>query len=362
MSARSSARGVKGADARTRRRTLQTVVIGVAVLLLLGVPAYAGWRLFFIPDVPGIATGQPVLVSIAEGAGTAEIATTLAEVGVIGNSALFRVRARLDGIDGTLRPGTYDLRTGMSYGDVVELLLAGPPLEYTTVTIPEGFTVEQIAARYEEEAGIPAGEFTALALGGAEVFAEDHPYLAGVFGGSLEGYLFPKTYQVAESANATDAIEMMLDQFDAEIETIDLAYPASRGLGLPETVTLASMVEREARLAAERPLVASVIYNRLQRGMLLEIDATIEYVIKRNRPRLLASDLEIVSPYNTYRNPGLPPGPIASPGLASLQAAADPADTGYLYYVLTGEDGSHTFTETLEEFLIAKERSREVTP
>ena len=122
------------------------------------------------------------------------------------------------------------------------------------------------------------------------------------------------------------------------------------------------MVEREARVADERPLVSSVIHNRLARGMKLEIDATIEYVIKKNRPRLLNSDLLIESPYNTYKYGGLPPGPIASPGLASLRAAAAPAQTGYLYYVLTSKDGSHTFTETYEEFLVAKEKSREVTP
>jgi UPF0755 protein len=127
-------------------------------------------------------------------------------------------------------------------------------------------------------------------------------------------------------------------------------------------VTLASMIEREARLAEERPLVSSVIYNRLAIGMKLEIDATIEYVIKKNRPRLPNSDLAVESPYNTYKYAGLPPGPIASPGLASLEAAAAPAQTEYIYYVLTGTDGSHTFCVTYEEFLVAKEKSREVTP
>lgn len=355
-------RGRRSADARSRRRTLAIIVALVALVLVVAVPVYAAWQLFFVPAVPGVEPGRPVVVTVPAGAGTAEIAEVLAEKGVIGNAALFRLRARLDGVDGKLRGGEYDLETGMSHGDVVERLIAGPPLEYVDVTVPEGFTVEQIAVRLEEQAGIPADEFAELGLSGAASFAEERPYLAGTHEGSLEGYLFPKTYRVLEGSSASDVIDMMLDQFEAETAGLDLSYPSGRGLGLHEVVTLASMVEREARVAAERPVVASVIYNRLAKGMRLEIDATIEYVIKKNRPRLLNRDLEVDSPFNTYRNAGLPPGPIASPGLASLEAATAPAETAYLYYVLTSEDGSHTFTETYEEFLIAKEKSREVVP
>lgn len=359
---RGSHRGVRSADARSRRRTLGTVVTIVLVLLLVGVPAYAAWQLFLVPETQIAEPGAPVQVEIPAGASTGDIAKILVEEGVIDNSAMFRLRARLDGVDGRLRSGVYDMSTGMAYEDAVELLLAGPPLAYVTVTIPEGLRIEQIAERLEAQTGIPAAEFTALALGQASTFTPEHPYLADVYNGSLEGYLFPKTYRIVTGASAADVIEMMLDQFDTEIASVDMSGPSGRGMSLHQVVTLASMIEREARLAEERPLVSSVIYNRLDRGMLLEIDATIEYVIKKNRPRLLNRDLEIDSPYNTYRNPGLPPGPIASPGLASLQAAAAPADTGYLYYVLTSADGAHTFTETYEEFLQAKEKSREVTP
>lgn len=361
-SARQSSRGVRPAGTRSRKRTLGAVVLLVATLLLVVLPAYAAWQLLIAPDVPDVTPGVPVQVEVPAGVGTAEIARVLVEAGVVKNAAMFRLRARLDEIDGKLRPGVYELTTTMAYEEVVERLLAGPPVEYTTVTIPEGFTVEQIAVRFDEECGIPAAEITALALGQASVFAEGHPYLVDVYNESLEGYLFPKTYRVVDGSDAADVIEMMLDQFDVELAAVDLTYATGRGLSLNEFVTLASMVEREARVADERPIVASVIYNRLERGMRLEIDATIEYIIKENRPRLLNRDLEIDSPFNTYKNAGLPPGPIASPGLASLQATAAPADTKFIYYVLTGADGSHTFTETYEEFLIAKEKSREVTP
>jgi UPF0755 protein len=361
-SAQAADRAIRPADARSRRRTLGAVVALVMVLLLVGVPAFAAYRILFVPETAGITPGVSVRVEIPAGAGTAEIARLLADAGVIENASMFRLRARLEGIDGKLRTGIYDLTTGMSYDAAVETLLVGPPLKYVTVTIPEGFTVEQIAARLEEATGIAAEEIVALGYGQAATFADRHPYLADAYDGSLEGFLFPKTYRIVEGSSAADVIELMLNQFDTELASVDLSYANELGLSLSDVVTIASMVEREARVADERPLVASVIYNRLEKGMRLEIDATIEYVIKENRPRLLLSDLEIDSPYNTYRNAGLPPGPIASPGLASLQAAAEPADTAFIYYVLTSADGSHTFTETYEEFLIAKEKSREVTP
>ena len=354
-------RGIRRPTARSRRRTLTTVVGLVLALVLVGIPGYAVWQLFFVPgaDVPD---GAAVQLEIPAGADTADIAGILAEAGVIDNAAMFRLRARIDGVDSDLRSGVYDLTTGMTYEDVRDLLVAGPPIEYVTVTIPEGFRLEQIAARLEEQAGVPSAEFLALALGQAASFAPQHPYLAEVPNGSLEGYLFPKTYRIVRGAAPAEVIEMMLRQFDSEVAEVDLGYAASQGMSLHHIVTIASMIEREARIAEERPLVSSVIYNRLGIGMKLEIDATIEYVIQENRPRLLNSDLKVESPYNTYKYAGLPPGPIASPGLASLQAAAAPAQTDYLYYVLTGTDGSHTFCVTLEEFLVAKEKSREVTP
>jgi UPF0755 protein len=358
---KSAGRGVRPVDAKSRKRTLRTVVTAVLLVLVVVVPAYAAYRVLFAPEIK-VTPGRAVRVEIAEGSSTGDIAEKLAMRGVIPSSTMFTIRARLDGIDSKFRPGGYNLSTGMEYDAVVERLLAGPPVRYTDVTIPEGFTVEQIAARFEEKAGIPAADIVALGLGGAEQFAPEHPYLAGVYNGSLEGYLFPKTYRVLDGSSAAEVIEMMLDQFDAEIGAVDMTVPTSKGLTLHQIVTIASMIEREARVAEERPLVSSVVYNRLAIGMYLETDATIEYVIKKNRPRLLNSDLRIDSPYNTYTNLGLPPGPIASPGLASLQAAAAPAETKFIYYVLTSKDGSHTFCETLEEFLIAKEKSREVTP
>lgn len=335
-------------------RTLVWLLVGVLAFVLV-----AAWALLFRAERP-VEAGRPARIVVAPGDSTASIARQLAEAGVVRSQYMFRLRTRLADADGRLAPGEYELKTGMAYEFVIRELRRGPLAPEVTVTIPEGFVVEQIAERLEQVAGIPAADTRALARGGASKFAGDHPYLKGAYGGSLEGYLFPKTYSVRKGAPARDALEMMLDQFDAELRRIDLKPARERGLDAEQVVIIASIIEREARVDAERELVSSVIHNRLNRGMLLEIDATVEYVLPGNRFRLRYSDLRIDSPYNTYRFRGLPPGPISNPGLASLEAAAHPADTSYLYYVLTGRDGSHTFARNKKDFLKAKAKSKEV--
>lgn len=343
-----------GRRSRARTAAIVTAALLAGLVLLL---AGAWWAVFARPATD-VAAGAPVQLEIPSGASTAQIGEILANAGVVDNANRFRLQSRLRDADGSLRAGIYDLETGMGYDSAIDQLLDGPPIAYVTVTFPEGFTIEQMAARLEEKAGIPAREFSDLAKTGAAKFAR--PYLERAYKGSLEGYLFPKTYRIKEGSSAQEVIELMLDQFEQETAGLDMARARSLGMDLHDVVTIASMIEREASVAKERPLVSSVIYNRLGRGMRLEIDATIEYVLPGNRFRLLNRHLRIDSPYNTYRNDGLPPGPIASPGLASLEAATQPADTDYIYYVLTGKDGSHTFARNAEEFAAAKRKSKEV--
>lgn len=335
------------------RRTLFALAV---VALIAGTVFWA----VFLRSQTDAAPGREVRVTVPAGAGTDTIGRILVREGVVSNRAMFSLRVRFGGAEGKLKAGVYDLVTGMGYRTAIDRLLEGPPVNYINLTIPEGFVVEQVAKRVEKLLYIPESEFLKLAKGGAASFAGEHPYLADAYEGSLEGYLFPKTYEVREGSDARSVIELMLDQFDAEIATVDLSRAAESGLSQEQVVVMASIIEREAQLDKERPLVASVMYNRLAAGMLLEIDATIEYVLPGNRFRLRYSDLKLDSPYNTYRYKGLPPGPISNPGLASIRAAADPAKTKYLYYVLTGKDGSHTFTPDLESFLKAKEKSKEV--
>lgn len=339
---------------------IQALVAIVVAFTIVAIAVVAGgWWIFYRPATD-VAKGQPVQVEVLPGSNTQQIAQLLSSKGVVGNPNMFRLQSRLNEADGKLRAGVYELSTGMPYDMVLDKLKQGPPIDYVTVTIPEGFILTQIAARYEKQAGIPAEEFLALAEGQADSFAGDYPYLADTYKNSLEGYLFPKTYRVKEGATAREVIAMMLAQFDEEISSAGISVEGNDELSLKQIVVLGSMIERETKVSDERAKVSSVIYNRLHRGMRLEIDATIEYVLPGNRFRLRYSDLRLDSPYNTYLNKGLPPGPISNPGIEALKAAAAPADTQYIYYVLTSKDGRHTFATNERDFLTAKRKSKEV--
>ncbi len=334
-----------------------------AILLVVVLLAIAGGSvasyLLYRPDTK-ITAGEPVHIVIASGSSTAQIAKVLSDAGVIENARMFQLRTRLSEADGTLKAGEYDLATGMPYQLVIEKLSAGPEITYFDVPIPEGFTARQIAARFAARAHVPEDEILALVTTGADDFAGEHPYLANAHGGSLEGFLFPATYRVKEGTSARDVVEMMLQKFDDEIADIDLSYAKSKNLDLKDVVIIASILERETKIPKEFPLVSSVIYNRLARPMRLQLCATVLYELPEGTTTLTDANLKNNSPYNTYSHDGLPVGPISNPGLKALQAAAAPAKTTYLYYVLTGKDGSQTFTTTYEDFLKAKQVYHEV--
>jgi peptidoglycan lytic transglycosylase G len=351
--------------ARRRRRngTATAVAVLVLVFVVLGV-AVAGVLVqrTLSASEPKVTVdeGQPVTVVVASGSTTKTIADQLYKAGVVGSAKKFVASVKNADAGAELKAGTYELTTGMPDDVVIEALVSGPVVKYTKVTIPEGFTNRQVAARIEEAVGIPASEFLGLANSGAAEFSAEHPYLAKAYKGSLQGYLFPKTYEIKEGATATEVIEMMLDQFDKETADIDLSFAQSRGLDLNEVVIAGSIIEREAKVAKERPLVSSVIYNRLKMGMKLQMCSTVQYILGTTRFRLTNRDIATPSPYNTYIHPGLPPGPIANPGRAALEAAAKPADTRYIYYVLTGKDGSQTFATNAQDFARAQQKSLEV--
>lgn len=346
-----------------KRSSVGRVIIGVAILavVLIAVSAVTAGVLGAQREAgTGITAGQPVTFEVAEGDSTRTIAQGLEDKGVITNARSFRKLASELGMDAQLKVGVYNLLTGMSDQSVLDMLVAGPEIETITITIPEGWRIEQIAKRYEEQAGIPADEFIALAKGGASQFVDRHPYLADAHDGKLEGFLFPKTYTIKPGANAADVIEMMLSQFDTELQQVDMAAAEARGLSVNDVVTIASIIERETKLAEERELVSSVIENRLDIGMPLQMCSTVVYVLDRHEMRLTTAETKTKSPYNTYINKGLPPGPVANPGLASLQAAVAPADTDYIYFVLTSKEGSHTFASNNADFLAAKQHSKDV--
>jgi UPF0755 protein len=347
-----------------KRNTLRTIIVAIVLLAVIGGAVYGGGRLlgFFGSDsnAQAVEPGQAVSVSIPSGSTTREIADILFDAGVIANRNEFIKIVKARNAEGALQPGDYALTTGMPDDDVIDILMAGPAAQVAgnKLTIPEGLTIEQTAARVEGATGIPAADFIAEAYS-ADHFSE-YSFLEGVYNNSLEGYLFPKTYTIPYDATAADVIRVMLNQFAIETADLDLTWATEHNLTFAEVVTAASMIEKETYQYDERPQVASVIYNRLRDDWYLQICATVVYVLGPESRDFGAepvnyNDLAVDSPYNTYLNFGLPPGPICSPSLDSLQAAAAPASTNYYFYVLTSTDGRHTFCETQEEFDAANE-------
>lgn len=318
-------------------------LVAIALIVCFVVPAVRG---MFVDDTPAVEAGQEVHLTIPEGASGDTIAQLMAQNHVIDNPKDYYAAVTAAGAEASIKPGEYLLYTGQDPAEVVEQLVAGPNAG-TTLVIQEGLTVAQTAARVEETYGISADEFLEQAK--ASNYVDDYPFLEGAYNDSLEGYLYPKTYSISDPT-ADSIIRALLDQFASETASLDLdAGPA--GLSAQEVITVASLVERETAVADERPTVASVIYNRLDIDMPLQIDAAIVYARGGGSDPVTYDDLEIDSPYNVYKNYGLPPGPICSPSLSSIQAALAPDDTDYLYYVASAAgDGTHRFTDDYAEF------------
>jgi len=292
------------------------------------------------------------VVVIPPGSGAAEIGRLLEQAGIVRRASDFVYAARVRGVTRRLRGGEYRLSPAMSLPAVVDAIARGQVVLHA-VTIPEGFTAEQIVQILAAQGLGDAARLRALVRSGKDRFP--HVFLRDVPGGSLEGYLFPDTYQLPRFLDEQAVIATFLDRFEDVV--VPIWQRAGGGRSLHEVVTLASMVEREARLASERPLIAGVLYNRLRRGWRLEVDATVLYALGRHKPIVTYEDLKVNSPFNTYLHVGLPPGPIASPGLAAIEAALRPVQTDYLFYVARS-DGSHAFSRTLAEHQAAVRRYR----
>ncbi len=323
-------------------------------LLLIILFFFIGYALVF--PLPW-EKSHPVRIVIEPGESFLDLTDLLVEKGVVKNGWYFRYLAKNYRVDRRIQAGRYQLKTSMDYRQALKVLTSRPEKGLYKVVIPEGFTVSQIAERMAKEAKISRRDFLSLGLTGARNFS--HSFLDTNFTPSLEGYLFPKTYLVWEGSEAKEVVKLMLDQFAKELKKLDLNRLSNRGLTLHKLVTIASMIEKEAKLPGERRLISAVIYNRLSRGMRLQIDATVLYALGYHKKRLFQRDTMVNSPYNTYLYPGLPPGPICNPGLDSLKAALEPAPVDYLYYVLSDpKTGRHIFTRTEAEFLKAKEEAK----
>ncbi|MGC8513368.1 MAG: endolytic transglycosylase MltG [Acidimicrobiales bacterium] len=299
---------------------------------------------------PGGPTGQKVTVVIPKGASTTAIGDILAKAGVIHDGSLFPLYVKLKG-SAVLYPGTYHLARNSPYYQALAALRAGPKLLVDKLVIPEGFTVGQIA---QAVAALPGLHLSAAALLGAVASgAVRSPYEpAGV--NNLEGLLFPATYEVSQDNTVIDVLEEMVGAFDDRAAQIGLTA-AAKNLGYSpyQVVTVASIVEREAKFSSDFGPVASTLYNRLRLGMPLGADSTQTYYLRQSDPTLVpsAAQLDQPSPYNTRLNKGLPPTPISSPGLAALQAAVAPPSTNYLYFVEVNPDGKLGFASSTTGFV-----------
>ncbi len=317
-----------------------------------------GAVVFFLLTVfnqPRKVEHKPVVIYIRKGLNSRQIANLLVKHKVVANSLTFRIYASYNQVDYRLLPGTYQLKTNMPYNEVIRKLTKGPKKSYVKIVIPEGFTLKEIVARLSDKTGRPAQQFY-QATQGNQILKYNFPYLpAGA--NSLEGYLFPKTYTFETKVKPRQIIERMLRQFKIETQNLDWSLAEEKSMSRHEMITIASLIEKEAKVPEERPLVAAVIYNRLARNMPLQIDATVQYALPERKTQLNYQDYKVNSPYNTYLHTGLPPGPIASPGLDSINAALHPAAVDYLYYVLTSPDGRHTFTNNYQDFLKAKKQA-----
>lgn len=345
---------------KDRKKTVLVAVIIVVALAAIAVGATVAVRALMDGDTSTQELTGSVTVTIPSGYGTGDIAQLLRDNGVISSTTEFVQAVTQRDASNSLRAGTYTFERGSDPDDIIDMLVAGPEASGVSLTIPEGYTVEQTAQRVEEVLGISADEFLAQAK--ASNYVGEFTFLASAANDSLEGFLYPLTYSFASGVSADDVIRAMLQQFQTATESLEwgtVALADGTVLSQYQVVILASLVERETAVSDERPLVASVIINRLNVGMPIQIDAVIAYVLDK-ADLITNEDLANVAQnypeWDIYNNTGLPPQPICSPSLESIQAVLDAVTTDYLYYVASSElDGTHVFCSTEDEFWAARE-------
>ncbi len=317
-------------------------LVGLFVVVVVGLAGRTAWNRVHEPFKGYVDAEQ--IVDISPGATTTAIAGRLADAGVVSDAVTFRVAVALTGRSRSLKAGEYLFTEPMTPMEVVDKLARGD-VYARRITFPEGLTIPELAAIYEMRGFGAARDFEAAARDRMSIVDLD-PRAS-----DLEGYLFPETYAVPRATPATELVMMMIERFRAVYSDELQRRAKEEGLSTREVMTLASLVEKETARPDERPLVAAVYRNRMKIRMPMQADPTVVYALQKAKKydgNLRRADLSFNSPYNTYRYPGLPPGPIAAPGKASIDAVLAPAQVKYLYFV-SRNDGSHVFAETLQE-------------
>jgi len=339
------------AQQQRMRRLLRFLVSTAAAALLIG------GTIFWLGTPPS-SQHRPVSVTIPAGSDLIKIGSILQDKGIVRNAQVFALAARYEGNSAKLKAGRYTLFPDMRLPQIVQQLQLGPKLTVSGIrlTVPEGYTLRQIAHALETKGIAHEVDFLKLATDPVAIqqLQTDFPLPKK----TLEGYLYPDTYRFAPNTPPQKVIVEMLTNFSARFARPNQAAIASSGHTLHELVTTASLIECEAKAPQDRPRIGGVIENRLRKKMRLEIDATVLYALGHHKDRVLFKDLTVDSPYNTYRHRGLPPGPIASPGLPSLEAALHPEQNDFFYYVAR-PDGTHIFTRTIQQHHAAIQQVRD---
>lgn len=332
------------------------LVVLTVLLALVGGIALGGKKLydsaFGAADYDGAGSGS-VVVQIRAGDNAADIAATLVAKDVVKSAKAFTNAAKADSRSRTLQPGFYALRSKMAAAQALTLLLDPKARVRGRVTLPEGIALARVVDRLVKFTELTRADVVAAlknpAVLGLPSYARNRP----------EGFLFPATYDVEPGTGAVDALVMMTQKFTEEAAGLDLEEQA-RNLGLTayQVVTIASIVEAETALDADRGKVARVVLNRLAKGMPLQLDSTVNYIREEKKARLTLDDIAVESPYNTYLNKGLPPTPINSPGRKALEAALTPAAGDWIYFITIDKQGNSLFTSSYDEFLAAKAKAK----
>ena len=333
------------------RMLVLLIVLAVLVAAAGGLGAYMAYQHITQPRIGGM----PMHFEVPAGATGMDIAQILTDEGLIEHPLLFRVAIRLSESDDPIKAGGYMVQRGLSPMQYLEQLREGPDTSFDAgevpdelkVSVPEGLTLQQMSERFDDpDAFLEA--------------ASDPELIAriGIDAPTLEGFVMPNTYFFDEEPTEREAVVRMVEQFEKEYAALLQEFPEAAERDPLEVLTIASLVEEETRVDDERPIVASVIYERIERGMPLDLDSTLQYALNKYGQRMLNEDKEVDSPYNTYRNAGLPPGPISNPGVASIRAALAPADTDYLFFVSNADGKTHTFSRTMSEHAAAVRKYR----
>ncbi len=332
---------------KKKRFALSFISVVLLIVVLSGMFLITWFNKGVSPMDPGSTASIPV--SISKGMGTKAIGELLASEGVISDALIFRLKSRLGGYDGGFKAGDYSLSPGMDLNEIIERLLYGQGGGNTVrFTIPEGYDIYKTADKLEAQGLINKETFYKEIENGKF----DYWFTKDLKEGEnrLEGYLYPETYEIFNDTDEHDIIDKMLSQFNYVFSDEHVEQVKASGMTLKEIIILASIIEREAVVPEDRPVISGVFHNRLKIDMPLQSCATIQYILGEQKAVLSTADTRIPSPYNTYLNAGLPPAPICSPGIASINAALWPEATDYLFFLAKG-DGSHVFSVTYEEHL-----------